>query len=140
MRTCLCRGWPGSHGCCLILLPHIPVVTWEARTVQGSGAGRVHASSFFPGQRKQAQILEEVPTFCPWLPAVGGHGASPIQAADQQRGSIGALPGRTAWELVCGILVAKLQPNHSLRSAPTVHPSTGRRGCERILPLPCTLW
>lgn len=25
-------------------------------------------------------------------------------------------------------------------SAPTVHPSTGRRGCERILALPRTLW
>lgn len=84
MCTCLCRGWPGSHGCCLIPLPHIPVVTWEPHTVQGPGAGRVHVGSFLPGQCKQAQILEEVPTFCRWLPAVGGHGASPIQAADQQ--------------------------------------------------------
>lgn len=84
MCTCLCRGWPGSHGCCLIPLPHIPVVTWEPHTMHGPGAGRVHAGSFLPGQCKQAQILEEVPTFCRWLPAVGGHGASPIQAADQQ--------------------------------------------------------
>lgn len=52
--------------------------------MHGPGAGRVHVGSFLPGQCKQAQILEEVPTFCRWLPAVGGHGASPIQAADQQ--------------------------------------------------------
>lgn len=61
------------------------------------GAGRVRAASFLSGQGKHAQVLEKMPPIHSWLPAIGGHRASPKKGLGrdpaQQRGGLRALPG-----------------------------------------------